>query len=98
MRACGPSTRCPAARASSSATSRSTVSRSKFGAQIADLIQIKVTGLACRIGQSTAQPRTSCVGELGAAPALEAAAATAGADVSVAEALGGLPPRPSRGE
>ena len=78
-----------------------------FGAQLTDFIQIKVTGLACRFGQSTAQPRTSCVGALEAAPALEAASAATSApldshapraDVSVAEALGGLPPRPSRGE
>jgi hypothetical protein len=66
-----------------------------FGAQITDFIQIKVTGLACRFGQSTAEPRTSCVGALEAAPAL---AAAVGEDVSVEEALGGLSPRLGRGD
>ncbi|MGA8030219.1 MAG: hypothetical protein WB992_24005, partial [Bryobacteraceae bacterium] len=32
----------------------------QFGAQIADFITIKLTGLATRIGQSNIQPETSC--------------------------------------
>jgi hypothetical protein len=32
----------------------------KFGSQVADFIQIKVTGLACRFGQSTVPPMTAC--------------------------------------
>jgi len=32
----------------------------EFGGQIADFIHIKVTGLACRFGQSTVPPMTSC--------------------------------------
>lgn len=34
----------------------------RFGAQIADFITIKLTGLATRIGESTAQPRDGCTG------------------------------------
>ena len=41
-----------------------------FGAQIADFISIKATAVACRIGQSTAEPKTACVGQ--AEPALGA--------------------------
>jgi hypothetical protein len=33
----------------------------EFGAQIADFITIKLTGIACRFGRSTAEPQTSCV-------------------------------------
>lgn len=33
----------------------------RFGAQIADFISIKLTGVACRIGQSTVPPMTGCV-------------------------------------
>jgi hypothetical protein len=40
-----------------------------FGAQIADFILIKVIGQACRFGQSTAQPVTTCVGAPGVAMA-----------------------------
>lgn len=32
----------------------------EFGAQIADFITIKLTAVACRLGQSTAQPQTAC--------------------------------------
>ncbi len=32
----------------------------RFGGQIADFIKIKLTGLACRFGKSTAQPMTAC--------------------------------------
>ena len=33
----------------------------EFGAQIADFIRIKLTGLATRIGQSTVAPMNGCV-------------------------------------
>lgn len=33
----------------------------RFGSQIADFITIKLTGIACRLGRSTAEPQTSCV-------------------------------------
>ncbi len=39
----------------------------EFGAQIADFITIKLTGLATRFGQSTAVPMNGCVEEIGAA-------------------------------
>ena len=32
-----------------------------FGGQIADFLQIKVTGLACRFGKSNVPPKTQCV-------------------------------------
>ncbi|OUC96986.1 hypothetical protein [Streptomyces swartbergensis] len=32
----------------------------EFGAQIADFITIRLTGVACRFGESTAQPHTAC--------------------------------------
>ncbi|GIF23071.1 hypothetical protein BJ973_000571 [Actinoplanes tereljensis] len=34
----------------------------EFGAQIADFITIKLVAVACRFGQSTAEPETSCIG------------------------------------
>lgn len=34
----------------------------RFAGQIADFISIKLTALACRIGRSTVQPMTACVG------------------------------------
>lgn len=34
-----------------------------FGAQIADFISMKLTGVACRFGQSTVQPMKACVGD-----------------------------------
>jgi hypothetical protein len=37
----------------------------EFGAQIADFISIKLTGLATRIGQSTVQPLDGCVQQVG---------------------------------
>lgn len=33
----------------------------RFGSQIADFITIRLTGIACRFGASTAEPQTSCV-------------------------------------
>ncbi|MBT2421892.1 hypothetical protein J7F01_14790 [Streptomyces sp. ISL-22] len=33
----------------------------EYGAQIADFITIKLTGIACRFGKSTAQPQTACM-------------------------------------
>lgn len=33
-----------------------------FGAQITDFITIKLTAIACRVGQSTVEPMTACVG------------------------------------
>jgi hypothetical protein len=33
-----------------------------FGAQIADFVSIKLTAVACRVGQSTAEPMPGCVG------------------------------------
>ncbi|WP_354637440.1 hypothetical protein [Kitasatospora camelliae] len=33
----------------------------RFGAQIADFITIKLTAVACRLGQSTTPPKTACV-------------------------------------
>ncbi|MFJ3950714.1 hypothetical protein SLV14_007614 [Streptomyces sp. Je 1-4] len=32
----------------------------QYGAQIADFVTIKLTAVACRFGQSTAEPRTAC--------------------------------------
>lgn len=37
----------------------------EFGAQIADFIRVKLTGVATRIGQSTVQPFDGCVGSAG---------------------------------
>ncbi len=37
----------------------------EFGAQIADFIKIKLVGMACRFGQSEADPITHCHGESG---------------------------------
>ena len=55
----------------------------EFGAQIADFITIKLTGLATRIGKSTTAPLTGCVEEIVppgvAAPAPSVAAAVAAA-------------------
>ena len=48
--------------------------RIEFGAQVADFITIKLTGVATRIGQSTVRPVTACVTSA-AAPGLEAVAA-----------------------
>ncbi|MEU1309105.1 hypothetical protein ABZ419_09445 [Streptomyces cinnamoneus] len=51
----------------------------RFGAQIADFITIKLSAVACRIGESTVQPQTACV-ELvpaTAGPATSAFAASA---------------------
>lgn len=48
-----------------------------FGAQIADFITVKLTGVACRIGQSTVNPMTACTEFIAAAVAatdLDAAA------------------------
>lgn len=50
----------------------------EFGSQIADFITIKLTGLATRLGQSTAAPLNGCVEEiapLGLAPATPSVAA-----------------------
>jgi hypothetical protein len=33
-----------------------------FGAQIADFISMRLTAVACRVGQNTAQPMTACAG------------------------------------
>ena len=63
--------------------------RIEFGAQVADFITIKLTGVATRIGQSTVRPLTACV--TSAAPGLEAVAAMP----SVADALS-LRPRTGR--
>jgi len=46
----------------------------QFGAQIADFITIKLTGVACRFGQSTTQPQTACV-QVAPAPVEPAAVA-----------------------
>ena len=54
-----------------------------FGAQIADFITIKLTGLATRIGQSTVAPLNGCVQSSGFA-----AAAAVGGTPSVREVLG----------
>jgi hypothetical protein len=56
----------------------------RFGAQIADFITIKLTGMATRIGQSTVLPVEGCVQAAG----LAAAAAV----TSVASVLAGAPP------
>ena len=40
-----------------------------FGAQIADLVTMRVTGLACRFGQSTVPRTTTCAGFFGLAAA-----------------------------
>lgn len=40
----------------------------KWAAQIADFITMKLTGVACRLGQSTVPPATQCVGDLAPAP------------------------------
>jgi hypothetical protein len=53
----------------------------QFGAQIADFITIKLTGLATRIGRSTVPPVQGCVAQAAAFAAL------ADADVSVESAL-----------
>ncbi len=47
----------------------------EFGAQIADFIKIKLVGLACRFGQSEAEPMTYCYGErpTGSTPSVIAA-------------------------
>ena len=57
----------------------------EFGAQIADFIRIKLTGLATRLGQSTVAPMNGCVepavagrGDPGARPAAASAAAESG--------------------
>ena len=34
--------------------------RIEFGAQIADFVTVSISGVACRFGQSTAQPMTAC--------------------------------------
>jgi hypothetical protein len=39
----------------------------EFGAQIADFVTVKLTGLACRIGQSTVSPMTACTEFIAAA-------------------------------
>jgi hypothetical protein len=52
----------------------------EFGAQIADFIRIKLTGLATRIGQSTAPPLNACV-EPAPADAREAAGLPSVAEV-----------------
>jgi len=51
-----------------------------FGAQIADAVTMKLTGLACRVGQSTVAPQTACkeqvssiAGSLSVADAISAA-------------------------
>jgi len=61
--------------------------RIEFGAQVADFITIKLTGVATRIGQSTVRPLTACV--TSAAPGLEAVAAMP----SVEEAISRRPRR-----
>jgi hypothetical protein len=54
----------------------------EFGAQIADFINIKLTGVATRFGQSTVAPLTGC-----RAPKVTAAARAAAAPLSVSGAL-----------
>ncbi|PKT73742.1 hypothetical protein CW362_06720 [Streptomyces populi] len=46
----------------------------RFGAQITDFITIRLTGVACRFGQSTTQPKTACV-QVASAPVEPAALA-----------------------
>jgi hypothetical protein len=47
----------------------------QFGGQVADRIQMGIRAVACRIGQSTAQPVQGCVGQAGmAAPSVAAPA------------------------
>jgi hypothetical protein len=57
----------------------------EFGAQIADFIQIKLTGLATRFGQSTAAPMTGCRARK---PQPEAGLVAAAPAPSVSEAIG----------
>jgi hypothetical protein len=58
--------------------------RIEFGAQVADFITIKLTGLATRVGQSTVAPMNGCVQSAGFAAA---AAVPSVADVLSREAL-----------
>ena len=68
-----------------SVTSPSAGAEIEFGAQVADFITIKLTGVATRIGESTVTPLTACVTSV--APGLEAVAAMP----SVAEAISRRP-------
>lgn len=48
----------------------------EFGSQIADFITVKITAVACRFGQSSAQPMTACTQLVGDRETLDGAAST----------------------